>query len=134
MQSAYRNIEITPSSFFPPPHSGILFLLVFHVYYADYRRSGFRPLIQGFFFILKGCRYDKEPVDGGFPSPYSGILFLYPEKTLFSPLHNWGFPSPHSGILFLFLINAAALMFNGNGGVSVPSFGDSFFITYSTRT
>ena len=61
------------------------------------------------------------------------------------------FPSPHSGILFLCLINAAALMFNGNGFpsphsgilflyvkpnkpiifliiVSVPSFGDSFFI------
>ena len=35
---------------FPSPYSGILFLLVFHVYYADYRRSGFRPLIQGFFF------------------------------------------------------------------------------------
>ena len=84
------------------------------------------PLFRDSFFILKGCRYDKEPVDGGFPSPYSGILFLYPEKTLFSPLHNWGFPSPHSGILFLCgrMRYSASLLIK----VSVPSFGDSFFI------
>lgn len=31
-------------------------------------------------FSLKGCRYDKEPVDGGFPSDLSDIVIAFKEK------------------------------------------------------
>ena len=31
-------------------------------------------------FSLKGCRYDKEPVDGGSPSDLSDIVIAFKEK------------------------------------------------------
>ena len=40
------------------------------------------------------------------------------------------FPSPHSGILFLFV---AALALTLDAKVSVPSFGDSFFMKVDVR-
>ena len=126
MQSAYWNIEVTPSSFFPPPHSGILF------------------------FIVR--KYEtNNPNDLAFPSPYSGILFLWENvmsKSLtaftgFRPLIRGfffigsvtldmdvvrkKFPSPHSGILFLWRLQGWWCLLS-HRLVSVPSFGDSFFI------
>ena len=62
--------------------------------------SGFRPLIRGFFFY---CFFTNA-----------------------NNCAHWGaFPSPYSGILFLFLDIGEKLL---AGFVSVPLFGDSFFI------
>ncbi len=90
-----------------------------------------------------------------FPSPHSGILFLCGGI----PADSWDvdmmFPSPHSGILFLFLhppvgkdglieLDSFRPLIRGfffyqkggnlydeyRGVVSVPSFGDSFFIKH----
>ena len=92
---------------FPSPHSGILFLcLGSGSCIANIRQKGFRPLIRGFFFYFSH-------------QPYQLLYQTTP------------FPSPHSGILFL-----CDTVCNINGqesiGVSVPSFGDSFFIKDKT--
>ena len=112
---------------FPSPHSGILFLFPVMETHRLWQKPVSVPSFGDSFFIsfLLDFSYFKvdnivsvpsfgdsffitinnEDINGTvspFPSPHSGILFLYPEKTLFSPLHNWGFPSPHSGILFLY--------------------------------
>ena len=84
---------------FPSPHSGILFLSERKVILCYQNSNCFRPLIRGFFF------YNSSKLE-------KAVCFL--------------FPSPHSGILFLccgdfgerYTVNV----------VSVPSFGDSFFI------
>ena len=65
-----------------------------------------------------------------FPSPYSGILFLFHVGGVACNFLPFGFPSPHSGILFLFqTINCT--QGKGTRRVSVPSFGDSFFMSLS---
>ena len=66
--------------------------------------SRFRPLIRGFFFYLWDICGEIATDKEEFPSPHSGILFLCAEEKERKRL-----------------INAA---------VSVPSFGDSFFIKY----
>ncbi len=93
--------DVTILKEFPSPHSGILFLFeaIGQVELVPY--SGFRPLIRGFFFYLT-C-YGAYGVR-------SDVVF----------------PSPHSGILFLLIMVAMVTM--GTAVVSVPSFGDSFFI------
>ena len=63
--------------------------------------SGFRPLIRGFFF------YPLALAD-------IPIAVLYP------------FPSPHSGILFLLTVEQ--IREATKALVSVPLFGDSFFM------
>ena len=72
---------------------------------------------DSFFMLL-----ENEPLKNiweWFPSPHSGILFLF--RPTFSGKYSVRieFPSPHSGILFL--LNAAAFMFDGNGGNPFPS-------------
>ena len=85
---------------FPSPHSGILFLCMWDPMDVDDRDSGcFRPLIRGFFFYLS--------------------------KSVINRREKKRFPSPHSGILFL---SAARERSYQVQVVSVPSFGDSFFI------
>ena len=88
---------------------------------------GFRPLIRGFFFYAKNTETYTWTQDSWFPSPHSGILFLYEvyENDTFE--YEFGFPSPHSGILFLFQ-RLQNIKSTPGIGVSVPSFGDSFFI------
>ena len=66
--------------------------------------SCFRPLIRGFFFYAKENNIKDPGTLQPFPSPHSGILFLCDREKERKRL-----------------INAA---------VSVPSFGDSFFIKY----
>ena len=63
----------------------------------------FRPLIRGFFFYVLKCVQHYSEENKAFPSPHSGILFLfYPGKLLLDRMKST---------------------------VSVPSFGDSFFIS-----
>ena len=177
MWSAYWNIEVTPSSFFPPPHSGILFLLSASMKRIILMIWRFRPLIRGFFFymlkdIIKTYRDNPgfRPLIRGFffywqwliaivinvivfPSPHSGILFLYwfPPLLLcsmvmagFRPLIRGFFfyKSPYriekgsSSIGFRPLIRGFFFYWKPSHwamvvtqcSVSVPSFGDSFFI------
>ena len=78
------------------------------MYYAEYCQYGiniscFRPLIRGFFFYgLNRPTINNEDINGTFPSPHSGILFLL--NVYFVPsVMKWT-------------------------AVSVPSFGDSFFM------
>ena len=69
--------------------------------------DSFRPLIRGFFF-------------------YASVI-------LEESAEEKEFPSPHSGILFLFnLIRGEH--FKGRNLVSVPSFGDSFFMDFIETT
>ena len=67
----------------------------------------FRPLIRGFFFYVLKCVQHYSEENKAFPSPYSGILFLsgcIPKKPKWAKY------------------------------VSVPSFGDSFFMVCIERT
>ena len=111
---------------------------------------GFRPLIRGFFFYRGNCwKYRIKAVLVSVPSfgdsffmksswttVAAGILesfrplirgfFFYPLSMESLPFPHISFPSPHSGILFL----CAAITTESlkKTMVSVPSFGDSFFI------
>ena len=60
-----------------------------------------------------------------FPSPYSGILFLLADALGYDIVFK-KFPSPYSGILFLSRTGESVA--NQFFIVSVPLFGDSFFI------
>ena len=93
--------------------------------------TGFRPLIRGFFFYQDVFR--RSPSGRStFPSPYSGILFLCVRvEYVYMYFTKKRFPSPYSGILFLFLIcvyYATSIV-----RVSVPLFGDSFFMKKAVR-
>ena len=103
---------------------------------------------DSFFMVKKNESNDRRK--RRFPSPHSGILFLYIMKI--SSIIGKLFPSPHSGILFLFENMKSAQSGKSVVGfrplirgfffypfkleydtfnpysVSVPSFGDSFFI------
>ena len=61
-----------------------------------------------------------------FPSPYSGILFLLSGLIMASVFFGQPFPSPYSGILFLYYKDMTCEEIRT--AVSVPLFGDSFFI------
>ena len=115
------------------------------------RLIGFRPLIRGFFFYNKPCNSNNQ-FDNSFRPLIRGFFFYYTEKWVrknwriiprFRPLIRGFFfydiyithvcncvrvfPSPHSGILFLSQADYAELC-SRIDEVSVPSFGDSFFI------
>ena len=121
------------------------------LYNNNSKLGSFRPLIRGFFFYLNrpvinnedingvsvpsfgdsffidGLDYTEDLVGfGPFPSPHSGILFLWVSQSALRLGKSKSFPSPHSGILFLCTVQTVPQ--KGIKKVSVPSFGDSFFI------
>ena len=110
---------------FPSPHSGILFLLdIMKISSVIGKFIGFRPLIRGFFFYQMTQWLEVITPFPSFRPLIRGFFFyghLYPHTMCASSL----FPSPHSGILFL---SAAGYRTISKFRVSVPSFGDSFFI------
>ena len=87
----------------------------------------FHPLIRGFFFYPRWTRTTFTTGSSRFRPLIRGFFF-YPfgnNKHLLC-LH-LQFPSPHSGILFLLSL-VLWLWFHCYPRVSVPSFGDSFFM------
>ena len=109
---------------FPSPHSGILFLWgKIRCYRLE--RWCFRPLIRGFFFYL--CLMPKTARQRLFPSPHSGILFLCPDgtETIVSVSVMVSVPSFGDSFFILQVGKPYTLL---KPFVSVPSFGDSFFI------
>ena len=108
------------------PSFGDSFFICSCITHWKKRISCFRPLIRGFFFYIINMTL-KEFAKDLFPSPHSGILFLSDHNTKLNLEESAeGFPSPHSGILFLSRTDPTFPVFAV--GVSVPSFGDSFFI------
>ena len=106
---------------------------------------------------MKIVEYRREVRPGEFPSPHSGILFLLVMRRLASAALYFRFPSPHSGILFLFngggydqpqldygfrplirgfffYVTLSVTLTDRKAAVSVPSFGDSFFIAVNNFT
>ncbi len=81
------------------PLFGDSFFIGWYMYIGK-NEAGFRPLIRGFFFYSLTIHINRVPFPK-FPSPYSGILFL------------------------LALTNEQVSKIV----VSVPLFGDSFFMT-----
>ena len=83
------------------------------------------PSFGDSFFIKDMLEDEAISLEKVFPSPYSGILFLWKHRNVnrFSKL---AFPSPYSGILFLCIVlkpERKRIYI-----VSVPLFGDSFFM------
>ena len=94
-------VIVDDSGWFPSPHSGILFLYSANSTAKGYQGGeSFRPLIRGFFFY-KLWR-DVPPLYAGCFRPLIRGFFFYNKISLVTAIIN--------------LI------------VSVPSFGDSFFI------
>ena len=85
----------------------------------------FRPLIRGFFFYY-GYKKLISYRFAGFPSPHSGILFLFGERYDVTILKNGKVSVPSFGDSFF--ISAEEKERKRLISVSVPSFGDSFFI------
>ena len=95
---------ISTSQLVSVPSFGDSFFIAFYYKINSQREwKGFRPLIRGFFF-------------------YKGVTL---SVTL---TDRKAFPSPHSGILFLFSIKSKNQRWGRFSTVSVPSFGDSFFM------
>ena len=118
---------------FPSPYSGILFLSyggIAQLVRADALVSV--PLFGDSFFMLNYGDTVTFEIKKAFPSPYSGILFLCVRvEYVYMYFTKKRFPSPYSGILFLFLIcvyYATSIV-----RVSVPLFGDSFFMKKAVR-
>ena len=152
MQSAYWNIEITPSSFFRPLIRGFFFYSIKSFEDTDNPLKWFPSPHSGILFLYDSRKYVHLTQEVLFPSPHSGILFLCAFVAALISSILISFPSPHSGILFLYpkvlsqhdkswvgfrpLIRGFFFYFftNANncahwGAVSVPSFGDSFFMS-----
>ena len=90
----------------------------------------FRPLIRGFFFYkeFQQCVYKPLP----FPSPHSGILFLFCiGNYIYDELELDGFRPLIRGFFFY---RDVRIEWEQIYPVSVPSFGDSFFIIKKYRT
>ena len=88
--------------------------------------SRFRPLIRGFFFYVLKCVQHYSEENKAFPSPYSGILFLsgcIPKKPKWAKYVS----VPSFGDSFFIPRRRSSLQLSAVR-VSVPSFGDSFFI------
>ncbi len=86
----------------------------------------FRPLIRGFFFYVLKCVQHYSEENKAFPSPYSGILFLsgcIPKKPKWAKYVS----VPSFGDSFFIPRRRSSLQLSAVR-VSVPSFGDSFFI------
>ena len=114
---------------FPSPHSGILFLFETHIHFMRLIAKKVSVPSFGDSFFIRSSLSTIHLIRTRFPSPHSGILFLYLQPgTLVIVRVEEAFPSPHSGILFL-CWDVGNLFTNNSKIVSVPSFGDSFFIT-----
>ena len=113
-----------PSIAFPSPHSGILFLWKKSKSYRIITGS-FRPLIRGFFFYCwQGYRNRWQGITGfrplirGFFFYYLNYLCIIKDIISFRPLIRG----------FFFYAPKTKPIRERRVGVSVPSFGDSFFI------
>ena len=88
---------------------------------------GFRPLIRGFFFYEENRMFKVENIESFRPLIRGFFFYKLPIMRICISA-KLTFPSPHSGILFLL---HGTNVHNGlEENVSVPSFGDSFFIRY----
>ncbi len=108
---------------FPSPHSGILFLYIADKIF-NIIENGFRPLIRGFFFYPIAMRvHDKER--HSFRPLIRGFFFYTYQKSI---KRTWGEVSvPSFGDSF-FITTLLHLQHIQERHVSVPSFGDSFFM------
>ena len=91
----------------------------------------FRPLIRGFFFYVLKCVQHYSEENKAFPSPYSGILFLsgcIPKKPKWAKYVS----VPSFGDSFFIPRRRSSLQLSAVR-VSVPSFGDSFFMKVDVR-
>ena len=86
----------------------------------------FRPLIRGFFFYVS-LKDHNTKLNLEFPSPHSGILFLSANFFCGTPNLRHAVSVPSFGDSFFMLIFCAVR--DTMNEVSVPSFGDSFFIS-----
>ena len=86
----------------------------------------FRPLIRGFFFYTNSSLTDTYVGEKSFPSPHSGILFLY-SSVVGRFLQSLNCFRP---LIRGFFFYTVTFMHDKRNYpfVSVPSFGDSFFI------
>ena len=93
---------------------------------GKFKNTGFRPLIRGFFFY-KNNIFFYEDLKGEFPSPHSGILFLsaFDGEVVISPYFSF---RPLIRGFFFYGQTRRYTLDNLRRDVSVPSFGDSFFI------
>ena len=93
---------------------------------GKFKNTGFRPLIWGFFFY-KNNIFFYEDLKGEFPSPHSGILFLsaFDGEVVISPY--FSFRPLIRG--FFFYDRKVVFYVTEIQTVSVPLFGDSFFIS-----
>ena len=115
---------------FPSPHSGILFLSLSVTFMHDKRNYPVSVPSFGDSFFMLALGYMGAVI--WFPSPHSGILFLYLDNCIanvydgtvsFRPLIRG----------FFFYIIVSSILIKTNDKVSVPSFGDSFFIMYTDK-
>ena len=92
-------------------------------------KQTFRPLIRGFFFYC--CRFLSRTTTQSSFRPLIRGFFFYSCGDFGERYTVNVFPSPHSGILFLYAYVTDDAMVRGD--LSVPSFGDSFFIRRGRR-
>ena len=79
-------------------------------------------------FFIKKPGQKVLSITGVFPSPHSGILFLSHRTAAQSAAEQYGFRPLIRGFFFYRIVQLHNLP--RNSMVSVPSFGDSFFIFY----
>ena len=95
------------------------------------RKRSFRPLIRGFFFYSISYAVNISKGETLFPSPHSGILFLWTSKKMMGN-SKIQVSVPLFGDSF-FMGRDENTKLTGHG-VSVPSFGDSFFMDFIETT
>ena len=111
---------------FPSPYSGILFLLADALGYDIVFKKFPSPYSGILFLCLYGVNtsYDSFNVS----VPLFGDSFFIERKRLINAAALMLFPSPYSGILFLSFVCGLTVTRIAGVLVSVPLFGDSFFI------
>ena len=83
-------------------------------------------------FFIAVNHFTLTSVDGQFPSPHSGILFLFNGGGYDQPQLDYGFRPLIRG--FFFYVTLSVTLTDRKAAVSVPSFGDSFFIAVNNFT
>ena len=113
---------------FPSPHSGILFLLKTCLKMKQsVLRKCFRPLIRGFFFYDRCGAVDSRELSRRFRPLIRGFFFYYQGGMKVVTLEKGVVSVPSFGDSF-FICAYSERMIQVSEKVSVPSFGDSFFI------